>query len=229
MAVVAQTLVKYSSGEWTYKQSTAFLNVHGLNTETIVYVLTSIDDGGEWKYPVTWSQVEDFRQLIDVIMHQLGLGIAKVVHNDLIIDWLIQRRVLASFSCSNVGKLDTVKSLYLAWCKPLPTGSTGNLGGWVSENHFAWAIRIARWYFANISDLVEDAPYVQLNKPVNQWTIIELKEWLHSHQIPQGDTKRVSELQAKVGQLFSLPGGLPPAVSPKGGPASKMEELLLPM
>jgi len=136
-AVVAQTVVKYSSGEWTSKQSTAFLNVHGLNTEIIANILTSVDNGLEWKYPATWSQVEDFRQLVDMIMHLLGLSIARAVYKDLIRDWLTQRRVLASFTCSSAGKLEAIKFLCSSWCKTLPTGNSGKLCGWVSENHFA--------------------------------------------------------------------------------------------
>ena len=161
-------------------------------------------------------------------MHILGLSIAKAVHKDLIRDWLTQRRVLASFTCSSAGKLEAIKFLCSSWCKTLPTGNSGKLCGWVSENHFAWA-RVARWYFADISDLVEDTPYLQPNKPVNRWTITELKEWLKSRQIPQGDAKKIAELRQKVVELFSLPGGPPPAVGPKGGPASNVEELLLSM
>ena len=160
---VQKALDKYADGTWSVHVVTSYLSVHGLNSDVICMIIDSVDNEEDWVAPSMWSQVSDITDMVDVVMHMLGLGVAKACNKDVVRSWLTQRKVFSSFNRSMAGKLESVKLLHLGWCKALSTGKEGKMGGWVSENHFA-LVRLSRWYYVDVFTLVEDAPYEPPNK-----------------------------------------------------------------
>jgi len=104
----------------------------------------------------------------------------------------------------------------------MSTGWEGNLGGWVSENHFAWA-HVFRWHYSDVSFLVEDAPYVPPSKPITRWTMRECKEWLKFHSVVHtSNSPWVADLCSNILQSFDVNGQ-----PPKGGLACNVENVLI--
>jgi len=77
--------------------------VHGLNARVIESIIQSVDNEEEFVPPAAWSWVSDLVHMIDMIMHLLGLGVAKAVNRDLIQTWLTQHKVLSSFNQVTTG------------------------------------------------------------------------------------------------------------------------------
>ena len=94
--------------------------MHGLNARVIESIIQSVDNEEEFVPPAAWSWVSDLVHMIDMIMHLLGLGVAKAVNRDLIQTWLTQHKVFSSFNQVAAGKLESVKALQLSWCKAMP-------------------------------------------------------------------------------------------------------------
>ena len=96
-AAVQKVCIHYASDMWTNRQLSAFLSVSSLNAEAIDCILKAADSNTQWPDPATWSQAVHIQQLVDVIMHLLGLGIGKAANHDLIHSWLTKRKLLALF------------------------------------------------------------------------------------------------------------------------------------
>ena len=113
---------KYEGGEWDANQTISYLSVHGLNIDFCNQLIDDLDNGRSFCIPPAWSQVSSIGCLLDVPMHLLGLGISKAIHQGILWVWLLQRRLGSSFSRSVAGKLESVCSMKLSWCKARSVG-----------------------------------------------------------------------------------------------------------
>ena len=85
-----------------------------------------------WEFLDLWSRRTQLCQHVDVIMHQVFLGVVRATIKR-IKDWMKSKEKFEGFVKYVRGKLESVQSLGLSWCKALPY-TTGNFGGWVFEN-----------------------------------------------------------------------------------------------
>jgi len=98
----------------------------------------------------------------------------------------------------------------------------GNLGGWVSENHFT-LIRICKWVLSCLDDLVEDPPYLPSSKPLCRWYGNELKLWLCMRQVPFPSIR----VEATSKNLMEWRGGAPIVIRPVGGPIKNAKNVVI--
>ena len=217
----------YATSRWDSKQTISYLSVSGLNVDFCSRLMDAVDNEEPFVIPPTWCQLRHLYCSIDVPMHLLGLGISKAIHQSIVWTWLAQRRMGSSFTRSSAGKLESIYSLKLSWCKALPAKRDGALSGWVSENHFAWA-RLCRWYCSCVYQLTEDAPYAAPTKPVARFTIKECKDWLRAHGVRYAGVTRVSDLRNRIRSVLHENPTIQP-VGPAGGVASNICDVLCTM
>ncbi len=99
----------------------------------------------------------------------------------------------------NIGLLNYVARLNLAWCKVLPY-SRGQFGGWVSENYLGFA-RLIRWFFSVLPHVSPDKLYREPTSPQGRWTSSQNTAWLTVRNL---DTKGMStaDLEGEVAKLM---------------------------
>jgi hypothetical protein len=71
----------------------------------------------------------------------------------------------------------------ICWCKVL-SFADGKLGGWISENYFAYA-RVLDWHLllTKFLKVSSDTPYQDPTTPFTSWTGKQCKEWLYSRNL----------------------------------------------
>ena len=228
------------SGAWTIDNGNAFLWVHGINKEARTEILqcasnerkyktifeerhcreeefTSISRLKDndphlftrWQFPALWSRGTEMSQHVDVIMHLLFLGVIKATIKR-IEDWLKSKCKYEGFVKFVRGRLESVQYLRLGWCKVLPYTS-GNFGGWVSENYLALA-RLLPWFYSALPFAENGVrlPYVEPTGPPKRWTVKQNKYWLSSRKLSINGLAK--DLRERVALLMSQDGGPPEPV-----------------
>ena len=163
-----------------------------------------------WNFPALWSRGTELSQHVDVIMHLLFLGVIKATVKR-VEDWMKSKGKYERFIKFVCGMLEAVQSLGIQWCKALPY-TTGNFGGWVSENYLALA-RVLPWFYSSLT-FVEGVvkPYVEPDGPPHKWTVPQNKYWLSSRNLPTAGLAKV--LRALVAQYMNQEGGPLPVCAP---------------
>jgi len=75
---------KYTDGTWSVCVVTSYLSVHGLNSDVIYLIIASVNNEEDWVAPSMGSHVSDISDMVNVIMHLLGLGVAKACNKDVV-------------------------------------------------------------------------------------------------------------------------------------------------
>ena len=243
---------KIVSGSWTADNANAYLWVHGINIEARKEILEAAtnersfnalfneqDSRREefdaicrlkeqdpnlykrWEFPALWSRGTQLSQHVDVIMHLVFLGVVRATIKR-IEDWMKSKGKFEGFVKYVRGKLESVQSLGLGWCKALPY-TTGNFGGWVSENYLALA-RLLPWFYSSVP-LINDVPppYVEPPGPPKNWTVKQNKYWLSSRNLPSSGLAKV--LKARVTSYMNQDGGPPPIANVATGTAADVTEV----
>jgi hypothetical protein len=229
------------SGIWSSENGNAFLWVNGINQEACVEILKcainemrcnilfvdrhsrkdefdAISRSRErdpnlfkrWSFPVLWNRGTELSQHVEVIMHLIFLGVVKATIKR-IEDWLRSKCRYEGFVRMIHGRLESVQSSGLSWCKVLPYTS-GNFGGWVSESYLAFTCLLP-WFYSAIS-LVKDGfrqPYVEPIGPPKTWTAKENSYWLSSHNLPSKGLAKA--LKDRVAFYMNQEGGPPEPIA----------------
>ena len=243
---------KIVSGSWTTDNANAYLWVHGINNEARKEImeaainertfnqLFSVQDSKRdefnaicrlkeqdpnlykrWEFPALWSRGTQLCQHVDVIMHLVFLGVVRATIKR-IEDWMKSKGKFEGFVKYVHGKLESVQSLGLGWCKALPY-TTGNFGGWVSENYLALA-RLLPWFYSSIPLINEvRPPYVEPRGHPKNWTVKQNKYWLLSRNLPTGGLAKV--LKERVCLYMNQEGGPPPITGEATGTAADVTEV----
>ena len=192
-----ETHMNVSNGIWSSKEGAEFLRVHCISRQSSQELLlrasnckmladaTSDPDGNgdlltallederenplmykELTPPPSWSEEMQIALYPDVPMHLAFLGTTKVTVLD-VQSWTSCRGKSSMFKDYVSGILESVACLRLPWCQVLPY-SSGTFVGWISENYVGLA-RLLRWFYAPISNIAKDPPYIPPITPQAKW------------------------------------------------------------
>jgi len=134
----------------------------------------------KWKHPPIWDSGLQLQQSVEPGMHQLFLGVTKTIILE-VQNWCTLRKKHSSLKRHINAMNKMVMQLHLSWCKVQPYVGD-KLGGWVSENYLGFA-RLLPWVYANLDSLDDDDPFVEPNKPVSKWRIVDCKEFLRERRL----------------------------------------------
>lgn len=172
----------YCFGNWTKKETTNFLMIHGFPEKVIENIVSAserviLKENAEknphvegnakmlerarldperykpWIHPQIWHSAKLW-QVVDIPMHLLFEGIAKTLCSETIPNWLKTFNLNAPFTAAAQGLLDFIKSFDLEWCKAMPYDSE-KMGSWVAENFVALA-KLMPWFYSVLSKVKEE-------------------------------------------------------------------------
>jgi hypothetical protein len=123
----------------------------------------------------------DVGESIEVVMHQLFLGIVRSMAKDVIHPFLAGRGQWSGYSHVANEISSKIGSLKLSWMKILPMTDAGNHGGWVSENYLAYG-RLLK-YFGSIPCMAQGVLVPEYNDPdipLEEFSLPQMKRWLRA-------------------------------------------------
>ena len=97
-----------------------------------------------WPVPPHFIRGAQLRNFVDVLMHLVFLGVARVCCM-MIETWLTKNRKHREFILHVQGRLKTIQELDIEWCQMLPY-KKGTFDGWVAEQFLAIS-RLLPWFF----------------------------------------------------------------------------------
>ena len=153
-------------------------------------------------------------------MHLLFLGVVQSVM-DLTRTYMKSKRSFSWFVKDSVGILEDVNMLSLDWVTVQPFKE--GLGGWVSENYLGFA-RISRWFYHRLENAIEEEPYKDPEKPFDEWTKRENKEWLYYRDLSTGGSAAV--LKKRVEEYKLRPAGEPEIITGRDCTSEDIIDLL---
>ena len=167
----------------------------------------------------TW-QLLGLRDYAETVMHHLCQGSSSTLAKD--VDLSIKADGKHALMLREMsGRLESVANLRLDWLKALDEGQNGKRGGYVGENYLA-LMQLMPWYYSIIPKLFqmssfsegEIEEYIEPEKPIEEWRVDELKQWLKGHGFTQKgkeNTTLKADLRARIIELQQ--SDLPPMLS----------------
>ena len=238
--------------EWSKDEATSYLKMQGITVKSVnriiqnamnvrnhtnackekelnreAYALyedlkrTSPHEFEQWQFPTMWTRGTTITMVLDAIMHLVFLGAMKICV-ELNQDWLGLRTKGPKFAEFVSGRLESIQSLNLDWCKALSFNG-GKLSGWVSENYVAMA-RLARWFYSPLGDVASDTIFEEPDSPIEKWLVSELRLWLQVRGLENSGKK--NELIASIRTYMDQEGGPPEIVEQKGGSVLEIQVMI---
>jgi hypothetical protein len=137
-------------------------------------------------FPALWHDPPffDVGDSIEVIMHQLFLGIVKSMAKDVFHPFLAGKSLWTSYSLAANDISSKLGRLNLHWMKILPMTDSGNHGGWVSENYLAFG-RLLKYFSTIPEDTAgsEEEDYLDPLVPLEQFSLPQMKRWLSARSM----------------------------------------------
>ena len=154
------------------------------------------------EYPTPFSRPQwSLHKQLDVPMHMLFLGIVKTIQIFLVY-WMRAKGLNSGFVQCMEGRLESVGTLSLTFCKSKGYGKTDKFGGMLSENWLANA-RLLPWIYGPLCfPMRRDPRYREPDVPVEQWSSNQCHLWMAAHGLSKGRKKR-DELRREIRRLKS--------------------------
>jgi hypothetical protein len=150
------------------------------------YVILSVNDpihttlNPSPPFPSLWlaDPFFDVCESIEVVMHQLFLGIVKSTAKTVVQPFLAGRNQWSSYRQKSNNISAKIKELSLQWLRVLPMKDGGTHGGWVSENYLAYG-RLLKYVASFVESIpATDDVYADPAIPLENFTLQQLKKWL---------------------------------------------------